>query len=515
MKKYLCLALFLLACPLWAVPIHILTTADMHGYLLPHRQRGYTYAGAAELLAYWKKNEGYQPEKFLTIACGDTSTSGARISSLLNGTPTIDIMSRMGYDVCALGNHEFELGVKTLKAWQQQATFPFISANLAMNGKPWEGVPPYVIVDQDGLKVGIIGLTTLDVEETPDRPGAVSMADTLKKYVPEMRAKGAQFIIVAAHESVLTMLEVAKEVSELRIPLWLAGHSHEMGCLEIFGENLGYIVASGDYFDSYARVDMDVNPKTGQAELLACKQITIRSTTAMPADKALAARIAYWKEQVMKSEQMPVPTVTIPWLAKAPTIDGKLDAAEWGTAASLDTFWVPAGNGKRVETPTQVMLGIDEKNLYLAARCTLVPGFEPTVKSAGRDTDEWQDDSIELFVWPSERSTRFVQFIANAAGQVLDTENQFDLGSGMISDANWNPTYTVKAGREGKAWTLEMAIPLEVAGITAKPGATFRLNLNRNIIDTDHRYASWSPLPVASFHVPPYFGKAVIGVKGQ
>lgn len=485
----------------------------MHGYLLPRLERGSYYGGAAELLAYWKQHEGYRPEKFLTICCGDTSTAGPAISYLLRGAPTMDAMNLMGYDACALGNHEFDLTVNGLKEWQQQATFPFISANLAMNGTLWDVVPPYVILEQDGIQVGIIGLTTRDVVEKPDRPGAVSMVDTLWKYVPEMRAKGAQMIIVAAHEGVLTMFEVAKEVPELRIPLWLAGHSHEMGSLAVFGERTGYIVAAGDYFDSYARIDMDVNLKTGDAELLSCRQVTIKSDKPMPADKALAARIAYWKERTLKAELMPVPTVTIPWLAKAPVVDGTVDAAEWGTAAILDTFWVPAGNGKQAEPPTQVLLGIDDRNLYLAARCTLIPGVEPTVKSTARDTGQWQDDSIELFVWPDVRNGRFVQFIVNAAGSLLDTENLFDPGSRMISDAKWNPAYTAKTGREGKAWTLEMAIPLEAAGLTAKPGAAFRLNLNRNIIEKEHRYASWSPLPVTSFHVPPYFGKAVIGVK--
>jgi 2',3'-cyclic-nucleotide 2'-phosphodiesterase (5'-nucleotidase family) len=300
-------------------------------------------------------------------------TAGARISYLLNGVPTIDVMNLMGYDVCALGNHEFELGVKVLKDWQRQAKFPFISANLTLEGKPWDGVPPYVILQQDGLKVGIIGLTTLDVKEAPGQPGAVSMADILRKYVPEVRAKGAQFVIVAAPESVMTLEKVAEEVKDLRIPLWLVGHWHEMGNLEV---PFGYIVASGDWFDSYARIDMDVDPKTGAAELLSCKQVTIRNTTPIPADRAAANRIAFWKDRLLKSELMPVPTVTIPWLAKASVIDGSLGAAEWVTVAGLTTFWVPAGGGKRAEPPTQVLLGIDGKNLYLAARCTLVPGGE-------------------------------------------------------------------------------------------------------------------------------------------
>lgn len=503
--------LFLLSCcllsPLWAVPVHILVTADMHGCVLPRLQNGYYYGGAAEMLAYWKKNEGYRPDQFLTIACGDIATSGALISSILKGEPTIDVMNRMGYDVCALGNHEFEMGVSTLEAWQKQAKFPFISANLSLEGKAWDVVPPYVILEQNGIKIGIIGLTTTEVKEGPGQPGAGPFADALRKYVPEMRAKGVQFIIVAAHEGAAEIAKVAEQVPELHIPLWLAGHWHELG--ELMTQD-GWIVSSGEYFGSSVRIDMDVDPAKGTGELLSYRQIALREAAPKP-DKELAAVINNWKARAMKSDWFTPPTVTIPRLAKAPVIDGKLAADEWQEAADITTFWVPAQSGKAAEPPTEVRLGIDDKNLYLAARCTLVPGFEPTTKSTARDTDQWQDDSIELFIWPNESKNSFVQFIVNASGSLFDLVNTFDMASRVQSDASWNPNYTVKTGRETDAWTLEMAIPLDVARLSAKAGTTFRLNVTRDISNNLYPYATWSPLPVGAFQTAPFFGKAVIG----
>ena len=498
MKKSLLLVLFLLACPLWAVPIRIITTADMHGYLLPRRQDGYTVGGAAEMLAYWKKYEGYRPDRFLTISCGDIWDNGPLLSPLLKGEPTIDAMNLMGYDACAVGNHE--TGAINPQTWRQLAKFPFISANLLKDGKPWENVQPYVILEQNGIKIGIIGLTVADKLDV--------YLDALRKYVPEVRAKGAQVLIIAAHVPEEDLLKLITEMKDPNLPLWLAGHYHELGAKE--WEYGAWVVSSGDWFGSYSRVDLDYNPKTGRCRVAGARQVNITSTEPL-ADKVLAERLKMWEKQLAQLSTN-TPRVEVPWLVKPPVIDGKLDPGEWPVASLLESFWVPAQD-RQSEPPTRAWIGIDAQYLYLAAQCTLVPGVKPTVNSTERDTKQWDDDSIELFIWPDESRERFVQFIVNAAGSLFDCDNVFGRAISPTSDLAWNPIYTAKATIGQDAWVLEMAIPLPETGIDARPGKSFRLNITRNIIGGPQRFATWSPLPLRNFHVPPFFGKAVIGPK--
>ena len=104
--------LFLLCCPLWAVPVRVLVTGDMHGMVLPRRMGQITWGGAAEMLAHWKTHEGYRPDRFLVIANGDIATFGSLYSTLLHGDPVIDAMNAMGYDVCTMGNHEFDVSTE-------------------------------------------------------------------------------------------------------------------------------------------------------------------------------------------------------------------------------------------------------------------------------------------------------------------------------------------------------------------------------------------------------------------
>ncbi|MFI6447009.1 bifunctional metallophosphatase/5'-nucleotidase [Kitasatospora sp. NPDC050543] len=121
-------------------------------------------------------------------------------------------MNLMGYDAAALGNHEFNYGIETLRAFEEQLDFPLLGANAlhAKNEKP--AFTPYVIKELHlgggrPLKVGILGLTNpgiaiwdkANVAGKMVFPGIVEMA---KKYVPRMKAAGADIVVVSAHSGI-------------------------------------------------------------------------------------------------------------------------------------------------------------------------------------------------------------------------------------------------------------------------------------------------------------------------
>ncbi|HOS44421.1 MAG TPA: sugar-binding protein, partial [Armatimonadota bacterium] len=474
MKNAALVLLCLAAAAAWAVPVRMLVTGDMHGMVLPQQIDGMTVGGAAEMLARWKTHEGYRPDRVLTIAMGDIATSGSLLCTLLKGAPAIDAMNAMGYDVCVIGNHEFDLGIDGFMGWQRQAAFPFISANLTLDGAPWDVVPPYIILKQNGVKVGILGLTTQHLNQRKGMPIAGAFTDVVKRYVPEMRAKGAQVVIVAAHEGSALLAKVATETADLNIPLWLGAHTHELTSIRA---GAGRLVCAGEWYLHYCRIDLDYDPVSG-----ACLVKTVRQETLAgkqpAADRALAAKLAAWKTR-LPDGRATAPRVTIPRLATAPAIDGTLAPAEWDGAARLDTFWIP-GSERTADPATRAWLATDGTTLYAAFRCSNVPGATLKTDATGRDTRVWEDDSIELFLWPDETKPRFVQFIVNADGMCYDADNTFNLAQRSQSDASWNPAYRVNTGREDGAWTLELALPLASAGIDPQPGKAFRLNITRN-----------------------------------
>jgi len=296
-RPLLCVLLFGIALMGHAVPVNILATGDMHGWLEPQQADGQTLGGAAELLAYWKRAEGYTPKQFLLLSCGDTAT-GPVLDTIFKNEPMIAVMNLMGYDASALGNHEFDCGAAAMTRWRQEAKFPFISANLAnANGTPYD-LPPYVMNDEQGVKVGIIGLTTTELAGIANTGGisATAYAAALRKWVPEVRAKGAQVVIVVAHVPQDELITLAGQVADLKIPLMLGGHSHELDQKRI-GET--WVVNTGQWWDSYSRINLDYNPKTGNTVVIAADQVWLQQAKA-PADRAVKAEIARWKAQLDK-----------------------------------------------------------------------------------------------------------------------------------------------------------------------------------------------------------------------
>ncbi|MDF7631680.1 bifunctional 2',3'-cyclic-nucleotide 2'-phosphodiesterase/3'-nucleotidase [Erwiniaceae bacterium L1_55_4] len=127
--------------------------------------------------------------------------------------PVYKAMNTLDYAVGNLGNHEFNYGLPYLQKAIAGARFPYVNANIIdeKSGKPLFN--PYLIkettvTDRSGnphrLKIGYIGFVPpqIMVWDRNNLQGKVRVDDiteTAKRYVPEMRAKGAEIIIAIPH----------------------------------------------------------------------------------------------------------------------------------------------------------------------------------------------------------------------------------------------------------------------------------------------------------------------------
>ncbi len=71
-------------------------------------------------------------ENVALLDAGDIM-QGTLLSNLFQGESTIDIYNTMGYQAATFGNHEFDWGKQTLIDRTQQASFPFVTANIVVN----------------------------------------------------------------------------------------------------------------------------------------------------------------------------------------------------------------------------------------------------------------------------------------------------------------------------------------------------------------------------------------------
>ena len=212
------------------VEFALVTTNDVHGYILPRRTylspdqtspEGYVVElGGVEWLA------GYLDiihRKFggrVILADGGDMFQGTMISNRFEGATVVEAMNKLKYLAAAVGNHEFDFGpvgegedptkdpFGAIRARAAQAKFPFLAANLIdrSTGKmvEWENVASHFIVEVEGIKVGFVGGTTVTTPSiSKPRVGEsidfIPLAPVFRRVAPELRKQGARIIIGVVH----------------------------------------------------------------------------------------------------------------------------------------------------------------------------------------------------------------------------------------------------------------------------------------------------------------------------
>lgn len=142
------------------VKVVILHTNDVHSHLEPFPANDPKFAGlgGVERRAAMIKQIRSQEKNVLVLDAGDIF-QGTPYFNMYGGEAEIKLMSAMGYDASAIGNHDFDGGLDNLAKQLQHATFPLLCANYDFTGTPMEGkTQPYKVFDMDGVKIGVFGL---------------------------------------------------------------------------------------------------------------------------------------------------------------------------------------------------------------------------------------------------------------------------------------------------------------------------------------------------------------------
>lgn len=166
----------------------------------------------------------------LTVDAGD-QFQGSLFYSTYKGEAAAEFMNGIGFDVMAVGNHEFDDGPKGLADFVAKAKFPIISGNINVEKEPLLAgkIKGSLIVERGGEKIGIVSTLAEDTVETSSPGDNVvfsSSEDYLKKAVEELTAEGVSKIIAVTHEGLPKDMELASKVSG--IDVIVGGHSHTL-----------------------------------------------------------------------------------------------------------------------------------------------------------------------------------------------------------------------------------------------------------------------------------------------
>lgn len=182
--------------------ITILHTNDHHGRFWANSDGELGLAARATLIKKLREEIVKEGGHVLLLDAGDVNT-GIPQSDLQKAEPDFKGMSKIGYDVMALGNHDFDNPVEILKKQEEWAGFPFISANIYVKKTGQRLFPSHIDKKFEDLKITIFGLTT---EDTPLKTNKINTKGLIfrkaykeaKKLVPLLR-KNTDILIGLTH----------------------------------------------------------------------------------------------------------------------------------------------------------------------------------------------------------------------------------------------------------------------------------------------------------------------------
>ncbi len=227
------------------VNIKILGTSDVHGRVVPWsygadvEDRSGSYAQIATYVNDVRKNH----KNVLLVEVGDAIQDNqvevfAKTPEYAKDNPVPKVLNAMNYDIFVLGNHEFNFGMPALDAILEDMQAKKITANFYhKDGKRY--LDPTTIIEKDGVKLGIIGLTTpmsATFEKDTgylDNMKFTSPIEETKAQIADLKAKGVDAIIVIAHMGIENENNIADTgVADLvnavdGIDVIIAGHMHK------------------------------------------------------------------------------------------------------------------------------------------------------------------------------------------------------------------------------------------------------------------------------------------------
>ncbi len=232
-------ASFLYVLPVASQPreITILHTNDMHASFLPHeaywiRSNPKPLVGGFNELAFAIDSLRHVRTSTILLDAGDIMTGNPitdRVYKGAEGGALIEMMNLMGYEGQTPGNHDFDISYSNFLKLKAIAKYPVFSANLIdeKSGLPVTGAE-YVIIEKNGLKIGMFGLMSKDFYELVSVNSTKGVrllppVETAKKLIALLEPQ-TDLLVAVTHQGVDDDSVLAADTKG--IDVIVGGHSH-------------------------------------------------------------------------------------------------------------------------------------------------------------------------------------------------------------------------------------------------------------------------------------------------
>ncbi|MBE6054165.1 MAG: LPXTG cell wall anchor domain-containing protein [Clostridium sartagoforme] len=228
--------------------VELLSFNDLHGNV----QESGKNVGIAKLAAAIKEKtslNGFSNYEAIPLSAGDLY-QGTAISNLTKGAPVSEFLKDIQIPASSVGNHEFDWGKDLIPKWAEEGNFDFLAANIIDNntGKPVSWAKPYKIIEVDGIKIGLIGVTTPETayKTTPANVADLTFEDpsiSVQKYADKLRAEDkVNAVVVLSHLGATTdkdgkplgeAVDLANKIKN--VDAIIASHDHQFTNIEVNG----------------------------------------------------------------------------------------------------------------------------------------------------------------------------------------------------------------------------------------------------------------------------------------
>ncbi|MBL8960423.1 MAG: 5'-nucleotidase C-terminal domain-containing protein [Gemmatimonadetes bacterium] len=225
--------------------LRVIGTSDLHGALESRdfNAEGIVRGGAASLATALRqaRSECRPPACQSLWVDGGDQWQGTAASTLTLGRPVTTFLNRHGLAAAALGNHEFDWSVDSMRPRLRDNRFPVLAANMRWrDGRDVEWMPDDTLLRVGDRAVGVIGVispeTSRSVRAAYVQPFTfVDPAPVVAERARALRARGADAVVVVGHIGAFcdrSLVTCTGEVVDLAAALpepvdaIVAGHTH-------------------------------------------------------------------------------------------------------------------------------------------------------------------------------------------------------------------------------------------------------------------------------------------------
>ncbi|WP_059441321.1 bifunctional UDP-sugar hydrolase/5'-nucleotidase [Comamonas sp. E6] len=460
-----------------SMEITLLGFNDLHGHLEPpglavtaQNAQGQNIAVPAGGVAYMARAIAQRRQASRHVAlvtAGDMIGASPMVSALFLDEPTIEVLNLMRVDFAATGNHEYDQGVAELLRMQhggcekftskqpcqisqpfKGAEFPFLAANtLREDGRPLFPATGLKFFEQDGLRIGV-GFIGMTLRNTPHmvRPSGVrgltfaDEAQTANALIPQLRAQGADVIVVLIHEGGATtsglqddscqglsgaIVPILEQLSG-EVDVVISGHTHRSYVCDYARVNARkpfLLTSAGQYGTLLTEVRLTVDAHTRRVSRKSAHQHIVQGE----AYRSAAGLVSLQPEFPVLDADAPVAALVARYKAAARPL-AEAGAGRLAAAASR----VPQANGE------SVMGRIVADAIHAATRDAAAGGAQLAFVNPGgvrADLLPAADGSVtygQLFsVQPFGNTLMVMSLTGEQIRQAL--EQQFDSGSNTVN----------------------------------------------------------------------------------